>query len=112
LVVKHHLHSSSGVREVVSSTVVLLWLVLCVVALSICDDLQPPWQGLHEIQQVLPVPNRGAGHCLGPEGNGVNMGEGGKGGPGPPVGGKDKQSVLSEGRDNMGKDEEDWASQK
>jgi hypothetical protein len=30
-----------------------------------------------------------------------------KGGPVPPGGGKDKQSVLSEGRDNMDKDEED-----
>ncbi len=53
----------------------------------------------------------GVGHCLGPEGNGVSLGEGGKGGPGGPPGGrKDKQSVLSKGRDNMGKDEKDWAS--
>ncbi len=51
-----------------------------------------------------------AGLCLGPEGSEVSLGEGGEGGPGPPGGGKDKQSVLSEGRDNMGKDEEDRAS--
>ncbi len=48
-----------------------------------------------------------AGWCLGPEVNGVSLGEGGEGGPGPQGGGKDKQSVLSEGRDNIGKDEED-----
>ncbi len=59
---------------------------------------------------MLVVPDIEAGHCLGPEGNGVCLGEGGEGGPGPPGGGKDKQSVLSEGRDNMGKDEEDRAS--
>jgi hypothetical protein len=51
-----------------------------------------------------------AGCCLGPEGNGVSSGEGGEGGPSPPGGGKDKQSVLSVGRDNMGKDEEDRTS--
>ncbi len=43
----------------------------------------------------------GAGRCLGPEGNGVSLGDGG---------GKDKQSVLSKGRDYMGKDKEDRAS--
>ncbi len=52
----------------------------------------------------------GAGCCLGPEGNGVCLGEGGEGGPGPPGSRKDKQSVLSERRDNTGKVEEDWAS--
>jgi hypothetical protein len=46
---------------------------------------------------------------LGPEGNGVSLEEGGEGGPGLPGGRKDKQSVLSESRDNMGKDEEDRA---
>ncbi len=56
------------------------------------------------------VTDMGAGCCLGPEGNVVSWGEGGEGGPGPPGGEKDKQSVLSEGRDNMGKDEEDRAS--
>ncbi len=56
------------------------------------------------------MPDMGAGHCLGPEGNGVSLGERGEGGPGPPGGRKDKQEVLSEGRDNMGKDEEDRAS--
>ncbi len=57
------------------------------------------------------MPNVEVGHCLGPEGKGFSSGERGEGGPGPPGGGKDKQSVLSEGRDNMGKDEEDRASQ-
>ncbi len=58
----------------------------------------------------LNVPDVEAGCCLGPEGNGVSLGEGGEGGPGPPGGGKDKQLVLSEDRDNMGKDEEDQTS--
>jgi hypothetical protein len=48
------------------------------------------------------VPDMGAGRCLEPEGNGVSLGEGGEGGPGPPGSKRDKQSVLSEGRDNMG----------
>jgi hypothetical protein len=56
------------------------------------------------------VPDIEVGCCLGPEGNGVSLGEGGEGGPGPPRGRKDKHSVFSEGRDNMDKDEEDWAS--
>ncbi len=47
-----------------------------------------------------------AGYCLESEGNGVSLGEGGEGGPSPLVGRKDKQPVLSRGRDNMGKDEE------
>jgi hypothetical protein len=49
----------------------------------------------------ISVPKIGAGRCLGPEGNGFSLGEGGEG---------VKQSVLSEGRDNMGKDKEDRAS--
>jgi hypothetical protein len=53
------------------------------------------------------VPDIEAGCCQGPEGNGVSSGEGGERGPGPPGGGKDKQSVLSKGMDNMDKDEED-----
>jgi hypothetical protein len=53
------------------------------------------------------VPDVEAGCCLGSEGNGVSMGEGGKDGPGPPERGKDKQSMPNKGRDNMGKDEED-----
>jgi hypothetical protein len=56
------------------------------------------------------VPDTGEGSCLGPGGNGVSLGEGGEGGPNPPGGVKDRQSVLSKGRDNMGKNEEDWAS--
>ncbi len=63
--------------------------------------------GLDAFVKLIPVPDIGAGRCLGPEGNGVSLGEGGEGGPGSPGGGKDKQTVLSEGRDNMGKDEED-----
>jgi hypothetical protein len=46
----------------------------------------------------------GAERCLGPERNGVSLGEGGEGGPGPPGNKEDKQSVLSEGRDNMEKE--------
>jgi hypothetical protein len=56
------------------------------------------------------VPDVEAGYCLGSEGNGVSLEEEGEGGPGPPGGGKDKQSVLNEGRDNMDKDEEDQPS--
>jgi hypothetical protein len=41
---------------------------------------------------------------------GSAWGKGVEGGPSPPGGGKDKQSVLSKGRDNMGKDEEDQTS--
>ncbi len=63
-----------------------------------------------EDTSALFVPDMGAGFCLKPEGNGASLGEGGEGGPSPQGGRKDKQSVLSEGRGNMGKDEEDWAS--
>ncbi len=56
------------------------------------------------------MPDIEAGCCLGPEGNGVSLGGGVEGGPGPPEGGKDEQLVLGEGRDNMGKEEEDWTS--
>ncbi len=48
----------------------------------------------------------GAGRCLGPEGNGVSLGEGEEGGPGPPESRDDKQSMLSEERGNMEKEEE------
>ncbi len=50
-----------------------------------------------------------AGCCLEPEGNRVSLGEGGEGGSSPPRGEGDKQSVLNKGRDNMDKDEEEWA---
>ncbi len=53
------------------------------------------------------MPDRGAGRCLGPEGNGVNLGEGGEGGPSPPESKEDKQSVLNEGRVNMEREEEE-----
>jgi hypothetical protein len=59
---------------------------------------------------VRTVPDIEAGCSLGSEGNGVSLEEGVRGGPGPPGGAKDKQSVISEGRDNMGKDEEDQTS--
>jgi hypothetical protein len=41
---------------------------------------------------------------------GLAWGNGAREGPSPQGGRKDKQSVLSESRGNMGKDEEDWAS--
>jgi hypothetical protein len=47
---------------------------------------------------------------LGPKGNGVSLGKGGEGGPGPPRREGDKQSVLNEGRDNMDKDKEERVS--
>jgi hypothetical protein len=47
------------------------------------------------------------GCCLGSEGNGVSVEEGSKGGPGPPERGKVKQLMPNNGRDNMGKDEEE-----
>ncbi len=53
------------------------------------------------------MPDVQADYCLESEGNGVSLGKGGEGGPGPPGGRKNKQSVLSKGWDNMGKDEED-----
>jgi hypothetical protein len=52
----------------------------------------------------------GAGRCLEPEENGVSLGAGGYGGPCPPGSKEDKQSVLSEGRGNMEKEDEEWAS--
>ncbi len=51
-----------------------------------------------------------AGRCLGSAGNGVSLGEGGEGGPGPPRGEGDKRSVLNEGRSSMDEDEERRAS--
>jgi hypothetical protein len=62
------------------------------------------------IYEAVIVHDIEVGCCLGSEGNGVSLGERGEGGPGPPGGGKDKQSVLNKGRDNMGKDEEDQPS--
>jgi hypothetical protein len=54
------------------------------------------------------VPNMETDCCLGSKGNGVSLEEGGKGGPGPPERGKDKQS--NKVRDNMGKEEEEQSS--
>ncbi len=62
------------------------------------------------IQNMKTVPDMRVGCCLGPEGNGVSLGERGEGGPGPPGDEKDKQLVLSAGRGQHGKDEEDQAS--
>ncbi len=53
---------------------------------------------------TVSVPDIEVGCGLGPEGNGVSPGEGVRGGAQPPGGGKYKQSVLSMGRDNMGKE--------
>jgi hypothetical protein len=47
------------------------------------------------------------GCCLGPERNGVNIGGGGEGGPGPPERRTEKQLMPSKGGDNMEKDEEE-----
>jgi hypothetical protein len=43
------------------------------------------------------MPDTRIGRCLGPEGNGVSLGEGDDGGPGPPNKEGDKQSTPSEG---------------
>jgi hypothetical protein len=56
------------------------------------------------------VPDVETEHCLGPEGNGVSLRGGGQGRAGPPGSQEDKQSVLSEGRDSMKKEEEEQAS--
>ncbi len=63
------------------------------------------------LAQFISVPDKRAGCCLGPEGNGVGFGEGGEGGAGPPESREDKQSMLSKGRDNMDKDEEGRTNQ-
>ncbi len=48
------------------------------------------------------------GYCLEPKGNGVNPGEGDKGGPGPPDRGQDKQLTASrEGVNSTMEQEED-----
>jgi hypothetical protein len=57
------------------------------------------------------VTDMGAGRCLGPEGNGVSLGEGSEGRPGPPGSREDKQSTLSEEGGNMEKEEEGRVSQ-
>jgi hypothetical protein len=52
------------------------------------------------------VPNMRVGCCLGPEGNWVSSGEGGKGGPGPPSREEDKQSSHSNEGGIMEQEEE------
>ncbi len=44
---------------------------------------------------ISSVTDRGNEECVHPEGNGVTMSEGAEGGPGPPSGEQDKQSVCS-----------------
>jgi hypothetical protein len=61
---------------------------------------------------MIVVPGMGAGLCLEPEGNGVSLGEEGVGGPSPPRGKGDKQSVLNRGRDNMEEDKEERATKR
>ncbi len=53
------------------------------------------------------MPDMEMGCCLGPVRNGVSIGGGGEGGPGPPKRGKDKQFVPNKGGDNMEKDKEE-----
>ncbi len=66
---------------------------------------------------VFPDPGKGsvsnveAGCCLESEGNGVSMGKGGEGRPGPSERGKDKQSMPNKERDNIMKEGEDQPSQ-
>jgi hypothetical protein len=67
-------------------------------------------QGCDLLLSIMTVPDMSAGRCLGPEGNGVNLEEGGEGGPSSPKSKEDKQSVLSEGRGNIEKEEEEQAS--
>ncbi len=57
------------------------------------------------------MPNIRVGHCLEPEGNGVNSGEGGEGGPGPPSREEDKQSTPSKEGGIMEQEEEGRTSQ-
>ncbi len=57
------------------------------------------------------VPYKEVGSCQGPGGNGVRPGEGGKGGPGPPDKGRDKQSSPSKEGGNMEQEEEGKKSQ-
>jgi hypothetical protein len=47
------------------------------------------------------VTDRGKKKCVDPEGNGVTMSEGAEGGPDPPGGEQDKQSVCSNGSGKM-----------
>jgi hypothetical protein len=58
------------------------------------------------LEANVPVPDMEAVWCLGSKENGVSVGEGGEGGPGPPERGKEKKSVPNKGRNNMGEDEE------
>jgi hypothetical protein len=57
---------------------------------------------------IINVTDKGKKECVNPEGNGVTMNEGAKGGPGPPSGEEDKQSVHSSrsGKTSMGEPEE------
>jgi hypothetical protein len=75
--------------------------------LFLCDKLDHPlYYCFLNYIVIIGVPDMGAGRCLGPEGNGVSLGEGGEGGPGPPERKEDKQSALREGGGNIEKEEE------
>ncbi len=54
---------------------------------------------------------KGVGRCLGPERNGVSLGVGGEGGPGPPDRGQDKQFSPSKEGGNLEQEEEGKESQ-
>ncbi len=58
---------------------------------------------IDEKTREVNVPDVEASCCLGSEVNGVSVGEGGEGWPGPPERGKDYQSMPNKSRDNMGK---------
>jgi hypothetical protein len=48
---------------------------------------------------LILVTDRGKKECVDPKGNGVTMGRGAEGGPGPPSGEQDKQSICNSGGD-------------
>ncbi len=49
----------------------------------------------------LSVSDQEAGRCQDPEGNGVNLGGGNRGGPGPPGREQDKKLITSRGEGNI-----------
>jgi hypothetical protein len=49
---------------------------------------------------ITNVADKEVGRCLDPEGNGVNLGGGNGGGPGPPSREQDKQLISSRGEGN------------
>jgi hypothetical protein len=75
--------------------------------LCVCNLVANIWLSL-----IVRVPSMETGCCLGSEGNSVSMGGVSEGGPGLPERGKDKQSMPSEGRDNMEKEEEEQSNRR